>query len=190
MALENSLNAACDLNEYLICKMPAGALEVQLKVKTTWGKFTMVQDTHTKTEKYHMWEKAQRSHIRSRERRAPHRTTNKQTEDNTSETDIPRGQGFAYPPQIITDPTYAATTTHTESEGEVKQNRKFLGKYCEFCARCNETHCWCNSSDSHIILCAKSITHANLVNVSFLCYKISRGNILKPIGMLYNTMLV
>ena len=147
MALENSLNATCDLNEYLICKMPAGALEVQLKVKTTWGKFTMVQDTHTKTEKYHTWAKAQRSHIRSRKRRAPHKTTNKQTEDNVSETDIPTDQGFGYPPRIFTDPTYSATTTDTESEGEVKQNRKFLGKYCEFCARCNETHCWCNSSN-------------------------------------------
>ena len=147
MALENSLNTACDLNEYLICKMPVGALEVQLKVKTTWGKFMMVQDTHTKMEKCHTWEKAQRSHIRSRKRRAPHKMTNKQTEDNASETDIPTGQGFRYPPQIFTNPTYTATTAHTESEGEVKQNRKFLGKYCKFCARCNETHCWCNSSD-------------------------------------------
>ena len=101
MALKNSLNAACDLNEYLICKMPAGALEVQLKVKATWGKFTMVQDTHTKTEKYCTWEKAQRSHIRSRKRRVPCKTTNKQTE----------GQGFGYPPQIFTNPMYAATTT-------------------------------------------------------------------------------
>ena len=125
MALENSLNAACDLNEYLICKMPVGALEVQLKVKTTWGKFTMVQDTHTKIKKYCMWEKAQRSHIRSRKRRAPC----KMTEDNASETDIPTGQGFRYPPQIFTNPTYAATTAHTESEGEVKQNRQFLEKY-------------------------------------------------------------
>ena len=44
MAYNNSLNAACDLNEYLYCKMPTGALDVQLKVKTTWGKFTMVQE--------------------------------------------------------------------------------------------------------------------------------------------------
>ena len=42
----------------------------------------------------------------------------------------------------------------------------------------------------HIILCVKFVTHANLVNVSFLCYKIPIGNILKPIGMLYNVMSV
>ena len=125
--------------------MPGGALEVKLKIKTTWGKFTMAHDTHTKREKYCMWEKAQRSHIRSRKRRAPHKTTNKQTEDNASQTDITTGQGFRYPPQIFTNPTNAATTAHTESEGEVKQSRKFLGKYCKFCGRCNETHCWCNS---------------------------------------------
>ena len=73
--------------------------------------------------------------------------TKMQAEDDGSERDVPTGQGFGYPPHIFTDPTYTATMTHTESEGEVKQERKFLGKYCEFCARCNETHCWCNSSD-------------------------------------------
>ena len=126
--------------------MPAGALEVQIKVETTWGKFAMIQDTHTRTEKYCMWEKAQRCHIRSRKRKATHKTTNMQTEDDASETDVPTGKGFGYPPQIFTDPTYTATMTHTESEGEVEQERKFLGKYCKFCDRCSETHCWCNSS--------------------------------------------
>ena len=32
-------------------------------------------------------------------------------------------------------------------EGEVEQESKFLGKHCEFFDRCDETHCWCNSSD-------------------------------------------
>ena len=143
----NSLNTACDLNEYLYCKMPMGDLEVQLQIKTIWVKFTMVQDTHTRTEKYWMWEKAQRNPIRSRKRKAPKKMTSKQTENNTSGTDIPIGQGFRYPPPIFTDFTHITTTTHTESEGEVKQVRKFLEKYCEFCAKCNETHCWCNSAN-------------------------------------------
>ena len=59
--------------------MPAGALEVQIKVKTTWGKCTMVQDAHTRMEKYHMWEKAQRCPIRSGKRRTPCKMTNMQT---------------------------------------------------------------------------------------------------------------
>ena len=41
-----------------------------------------------------------------------------------------------------------------------------------------------------IILHTKFITHSILVNVSFLCYKISTEHILKPIGMLYNALLV
>ena len=149
MAFDKSFNAICDLNEYLFCKMPVGALEVQIKVKTTWEKFTMVQDTHIRMEKYPMWEKVQRCCIRSRKRKAPF---NMQAEDDASETDVPTSQGFGYPPQIFTNPTYTATMTHTESEEEVKQERKFMGKYCEFCYRCNETHCWSNSSNWEEVL--------------------------------------
>ena len=32
-------------------------------------------------------------------------------------------------------------------EEEMEQESKFLGRYCEFCDKCGETHCWCNSSD-------------------------------------------
>ena len=144
MAFNKSLNATYNLNGFLFCKMPAGTLEVQIKVKTTWGKFTMIQDTNTKMEKYCIWEKAKQCHIRSRKRKATHKKTNMQTEDNASETDVPTGQGFRYPPQIFTDPTCTATMTHTESEGEVEQERKLLGKYCKFCDRYGKTHCWSN----------------------------------------------
>ena len=34
-----------------------------------------------------------------------------------------------------------------EEEGKAEQERKFLGKYCKFCDRCGESHCWFNSSD-------------------------------------------
>ena len=147
MAFNKSLNVTCDLNGFLFCKMHVGALDVQIKVKTTWEKFTMIQDTHTRTEKYCTSEKAQRCHIRSRKRKSPRKTTNMQTEDDASETDVPTGQGFRYPPQIFTNPTYTAAITHTESEGEVEQERKFWGKYYKFCDRCGKTHCLCNSSD-------------------------------------------
>ena len=148
MASNKSLNAACDLDGYLFCKMPVGALEVELKVKTTWGKFSMVQDIHTRTEKYCAWEKGDgRSTIKTRKRKATHKVTTKHTKDNTSETDVPTGQGFRYPPQVFTDPTYAATIPQMEEEGEVVQESKFLGKYCKFCDRRGKSHCWCNSSD-------------------------------------------
>ena len=98
MASNKLLNAACDLDGYLFCKMPAGALEVEVKVKTTWGKFSMVQDIHTGTEKYHTWEKADgRSTIMTRKRKAPHKMTTMQTEDNTYETDVPQVKGLGIP---------------------------------------------------------------------------------------------
>ena len=98
MASNKSLNAACDLDGYLFCKMPAGALEVEVKVKTTWRKFSMVQDIHTRTEKYRAWKKADgRSNIKTRKRKASCKMTTMQTKDNTSETDVPAGQGFRYP---------------------------------------------------------------------------------------------
>ena len=148
MASNKSLNATCDLDGYLFCKMPVGALEVEVKVKTTWGKFSMVQDIHTRTEKYHAWEKAGgRNTIRTRKRKASHKMTTMQAEDNTSETDVPTGQGFRYPPQVFTDLMYAAAIPQMEEEGEAEQESKFLGKYCEFCDRCGKSHCWCNSSD-------------------------------------------
>ena len=128
--------------------MPAGALEVEVKVKTTWGKSSMLKDIHSRREKYHAWEKAnERSNVRTRKRKAPHKMTNMQTEDNTSETNVPVGQGFRYPPQIFTDPKYTAAMPHMEEEEEVEQESKFLGRYCEFCDRYGKTHCWCNSSN-------------------------------------------
>ena len=92
MASNESLNAACNLDGYIFCKMFVGALEVEVKVKTTWRKFSMVQDFHTRTEKYHAWEKADgRSNIKTRKRKAPHKMTTMQTKDNTSEIDVPTG---------------------------------------------------------------------------------------------------
>ena len=43
MASNKSLNAACDLDRYLFCKMPVGALEVEVKLKlhgenSAWSK--------------------------------------------------------------------------------------------------------------------------------------------------------
>ena len=85
--------------------------------------------------------------IRSRKRRTPCRRINVQTEDDASETDVPTGQGFGYPPQIFTHPTHITMMPHMESKEEMQQRGKFLGEYCKFCDRCNETHCWCNSSN-------------------------------------------
>ena len=131
--------------------MPADALEVEIKVKTKWGKYSMFQDTYTRTEKYHAWNKADgRSSVRTRRRRTPHRDIRGSHEENNtmSETDVPVGQGLRYPPQVFTDTEYAATLPQMEGEEEEQvSNNKFLGKHGEFCAKCGETYCWCNSLD-------------------------------------------
>ena len=109
----------------------------------------MVQDLHTRTEKYHAWEKADgRSTIKTRKRKAPCKLTMMLTEDNTSETDVPTGQGLRYPPQVFTDPTYAVTIPQTEEEEEAwhREVNSWAG-IVNFCDRCGKSHCWCNSSD-------------------------------------------
>ena len=45
------------------------------------------------------------------------------------------------------DPEYAAVVSQMEEEEEQSGNNKFLAKYCEFCVKCGEMYCWCNSSD-------------------------------------------
>ena len=69
------------------------------------------------------------------------------TAENSSEADIPTGQGFEIPTQFFTDPAYTVAVTHTDSEGEIKHETNFLCKYCEYCNRCGETHCWCFTSN-------------------------------------------
>ena len=150
MALNKTLNATCNLDRYLFCRMPAEALEVEIQVKTKWGKFSMFQDTYTRTEKYLAWDRADwRSSVRNRRRRTPHREVRSSHEENntTSETDVPIGQGLRYPPQVFTDAECAATVPQTEEEEEGVSNNEFLGKYCDLCEKGGETYCWCNSSD-------------------------------------------
>ena len=70
--------------------------------------------------------------------------------NTNSETDIPVRQGLGYPPQVFTNPEFAANVPHTEEEevNDVEGSRqKFIGSYWETCDKCGETRCWCNSSN-------------------------------------------
>ena len=152
MALDKTLNATCNLDGYLFCRMPGDTLEIEVKIKTKWGKYTMFQDNYTWTEKYCSWNRAdRRSSVWTRRRRTPQRETIVSNQDNTnSETNVPVGQGF-------TDPEFAVEIHHTEEEEEVN-NDKFIGNYCEICNKCGETRCQCNSSNwgRRIDRCRKS----------------------------------
>ena len=46
------LSISCNFQGFLVCQIPKEVIEVELKIKTKWGKFTLHTDQHTGTEKY------------------------------------------------------------------------------------------------------------------------------------------
>ena len=140
MALNKTLNTTCNLNGYLFCRMLDNALEVEVKIKTRWDKYTLHQDTHMHTEKYCSWDRAdRRANMHTRRRRTPQRevmSSNNNDTNTNSETDVPTGEGLGYPPQIFTNPQIAANISHTEDElGNIEEGRQnFVGEYCERCS--------------------------------------------------------
>ena len=84
MALNKVLNATCDLNGYLYCQMPDNAVEVEVKIKTTWSKYTLIQDESSWTAKYHSWDRADgRSKIHTKMRRATRKEVVSKTNTNS-----------------------------------------------------------------------------------------------------------
>ena len=75
-------------------------------------------------ERYRTWDKAHKDHTKSRKGRIPHKTTSVHTMENSSEIETP-----------------------TDLEGEVKHETNFSGKYYKYCNRCEETCCWCFTSN-------------------------------------------
>ena len=63
------LSMSLDFQGYLLCQIPADALEVELKIKTKWGKFTLHTDQFIRTEKYREWRKANRCEIHTSRRK-------------------------------------------------------------------------------------------------------------------------
>ena len=65
-----------------------------------------------------------------------------------TETDIPNGEGFGYPPKYFTDPKFASTFPRTETEPSDSEGHKgkFIGDYCAACIKKYE-RCCCNASD-------------------------------------------
>ena len=118
--------------------MSDNALEVEVKIKTRWGKYTLLQDTCTCREKYCSWDRTDRRiSVHTRRRRTPQRevvSSNNNTNTN-SETDVPVGECLGYPPQVATDLESAANISHTEDElSNVEGNKlNFIGEYCKKC---------------------------------------------------------
>ena len=146
MEMNKALKVSCDFNSYLVCQIPDNIVE--LKIKTTRGKYTLIKDAYTRTERYCPWDRANRgAQIHTRRRRTPQKEIKGKdtTIDNStsSETDIPNGEGFGYVPKNFTDPNSPTETEHSAPEGPQK---KFIGEYCAICIKKYE-RCWCNGSD-------------------------------------------
>ena len=146
MDSDTALNTAYDFNGYLVCQMPAETVEMELKIKTTRGKYTLHRDTCARTNRYHPWERVdKRSKIHTM------RSTRREVESeitSNSETDIQTGKGFAYPPEIFTNPELAKTISLTDTNNDEVEvtNPNFVGEFWEECVK-KYNRCWCFKSD-------------------------------------------
>ena len=53
--MSKQLKATCDFKDgLLVCQLPNDVVKIELKVKTSWGKHTLIEDQHSRTEKYHL----------------------------------------------------------------------------------------------------------------------------------------
>ena len=98
------ISIACDFQWFLVCQIPKDVIEVELKIKTKWGKFTLHTDQHTRTEKYRPWKKVSHCRIHSRRKQPCHERTGKPHLNCSmdSGTFINSGQGMGYFPKTFT----------------------------------------------------------------------------------------
>ena len=139
--MSKHLNISCDFQYgILVCELAKDTVEVELKVKTKWGKYTLIEDRYSRTEKFHLWDRADRRvRINTRRRRMPRCEQNPNSNDTkcdsvestNSGTYIQTGKGLGYPPMIFTDPDYAAKLP--DSETEEPQIVNYVRDYCENC---------------------------------------------------------
>ena len=119
--------------------MPKDVVEVELNIKTKCGKYMLLKDFYTRTEKYRPWQRADlcaRIHFRRRmphqeKAREPHNSVGNTTDSGTY---VPNGYGKGYLPKLFTDTKYSAAQTDTDNDSETDQlHIPFLGDYCQTC---------------------------------------------------------
>ena len=134
MECNAALNISSDFNGYLVCQMATNTVEVEVKIMTTWGKYTLSKDTCTRTERYHPWDRAdRRTKIHTKKRRTIRREADTETRTTSSETDIQNGDGLSYLPEIFTNPEFSKTIPLIESDDDDEMevvNPNFIGEYC------------------------------------------------------------
>ena len=122
MSQPQPLCISLDFQGYLVCQIPKDTLEVELKIKTKWGKFTLHMDQFIRTEKYRAWRKANRCKIHSRRRQ--HLSDSHLNASLDSGTFINHGQGLGYPPKIFID---------SNMDQEFPPHIPILEDYCRTC---------------------------------------------------------
>ena len=125
------LSINLDFQGYLVCQIPADALEVELKIKTKWGKFTLHMDQFIRIEKYRVWRKANSCKIHSRRRK--HLSNYHLNISADSSTFINHGQRLGYPPKTFID---------SNSDQEFPPHIPILEDYCRTC-QTEKVRCCC-----------------------------------------------
>ena len=117
------LCVSLDFQGYLVCQIPKDALEVELKIKTKWGKFTLHMDQFIRTQKYRTWRKA--NHCKIYLRRRQHHTGNSHLNvSSDSGTFINSGQGLGFPHKVFID---------SDTDQDFTPNIPILEDYCRTC---------------------------------------------------------
>ena len=115
------LSNSVDFQGYLECQIPADALEVELKIKTKWGKFTLHTDQFTRMEKYRALRKGSKCKMHSRRRCLSDSHLNISSDSSMF---INQGQGLEYPPKIFLD---------SNPDQEFPPHIPILQDYCRTC---------------------------------------------------------
>ena len=181
------MNVSCDFDGYLVCQIPENTVKVELKIKTTRVKYTLIKDAYIRTKRYLPRDRAnRRAKVQTIKRRTPRReaVSKDTTVDNStsSETDILNGEGFGYAPEIYMDPKFVASLPQIEtkfSESEVAQ-KTFIREYCATCVK-KHNRCWCNGSDWVIDLMEVEQPDSPLINLTDTTNLTKRPNSSKPV---------
>ena len=97
------LSVTCNFQGFLVCQMPKDVIEIELKVKTKWERFTLHTDQHTRIEKYRPWKMVNHCRIHARRRLPCHERTAQHHLNCSMDpgTFINSGQGMEYPPKTV-----------------------------------------------------------------------------------------
>ena len=129
------ISIVCNFQGFLVCHIPKDVIDVELKIKTKWGKFTLHPDHHTRTEKYRSWKKVSCHRIHSRRRLSCHKKTDKPHLNcsRDSGTFINSGQGMGYPPK---------TFVGSDTDEDIPSHIPDIEDYCRMCLT-RKVRCTC-----------------------------------------------